>query len=179
MVLQQYLTHLHNWLISSSAPLLAVRVYWWYVGYPEPILQQFLFICNCQSLARVGRDQVLFLECCSRSVHPKARIKEKLPQNQTCLGCACWLPSVACLGRCSGNPDPPSVSVSIFALLTLRAKSRQVFTGTFIRLWPINKCVFKHTVVSVTVQMEKQVFLSCMKVLPLQPIFPLSANMIF
>ena len=39
--------------------------------------------------------------------------------------------------------------------------------------------IFKHTVVTVTVQMEKQVFLSCMKVLPLQPIFHPAANMIF
>lgn len=126
--------------LISSAPLLAVRSVGGMLATQNPYFSSFCSSVIYQSLARVGRDQVLFLECCSRSVHLRQGSKEKAATGtQRVLGAHCWLPSVTCLGRCSGSPDPPSVSVFIFALLTLRAKSRQVFTGTFIRLWPINK----------------------------------------
>lgn len=56
---------------------------------PEPILEQFLFICNLPELG-MGRKRPRvvagMLFCISSS---KARIKEKVAtENHTCLGCA-------------------------------------------------------------------------------------------
>ena len=167
-------------LISSSAPLLAVRSVGGMSATQSPYLSSFCSSVIYQSLARVGRDQVLFLECCSGSVHPRQGSNEKLPRNHTCLGCALLAAQCHVSWKVFRKSWPTFCIGFHLCLINSQSKEQAGFYWNLYQTVANQQIlIFKHTVVSVTVQMEKQVFLSCMKVLPLQPIFHSAANMIF
>lgn len=174
----KYLICLRNW------PLLLLPRYWQWgllvvCWLPEPILEQFLFICNLPELG-MGRKRPRvvagMLFCISSS---KARIKEKVAtENHTCLGCA-LLAAQCHVSRKVFRKSWPTFCTG-FHLCLINSQSKEQ-AGFYWNQTVANQqiLIFTHTVVTVTVQMEKQGFLSCMKVLPLQPIFHSAANMVF